>query len=295
MRLLRRILLITTISQSIIFASPYWKHQELQGNVGSCHTFATISLIEAEYWRATGNYINLSERDLFIRHFMGSQKNPPELLSAHLNKALQGKVSDNYLEAGHISDDFKLATTFGISSEKELPYRPMLKTSVSLCVERLRHERNNLSSSSEALRSINALTKAEGSELITKHFTKLNNASMRAMFTPPKATRTSKTIQTWLSNYSLKTLTPKTTKSAKSTIISKVASQPIAVDITNFNELTAGKVTNALHNKHSLVVFAYNAKNDTFSVRSSTHNKPIQVSANALSRGAYRLYYLVRK
>lgn len=295
MLLFRKTLFILTFFQSFALASPYWKHQELQGNVGSCHTFATVALIEAEYWKTTGKYINLSERDLFVRHFIGTAKNSSELLSFHLHKALQQKLPDTFQEMGHMEDDFKLASRYGITSEKELSYKPMFKNGVSLSVERLRHERNTLSTSAEALRAIDALTQDETNALLKKHFNNLNDSSIRQMFTPPKATSTSAHFKQWLAQYSLNKLTPKTTQLAKSKIIQMVTTQPVAVDITNFKELIAGKYASVLHKKHSVVVFAYNAKNDTFSVRSSTHKRPIQVSADALSRGTYRLYYLSKK
>ena len=44
-------------------------------------------------------------------------------------------------------------------------------------------------------------------------------------------------IQSWVSSYGIKKITPKTTAQTKSLIISQLKKQPIAVDITNYNEI----------------------------------------------------------
>ena len=42
-----------------------------QGNVGACHTFAGIGLVEAAYYRKYGEHLDFAEQDMFARSALG--------------------------------------------------------------------------------------------------------------------------------------------------------------------------------------------------------------------------------
>ncbi|HVE14500.1 MAG TPA: C1 family peptidase [Elusimicrobiota bacterium] len=52
-----------TVDLSYQFSGP----SRSQGDIGSCHTFAAVALLEAAYYRLTGRPLRLSEADLFTR------------------------------------------------------------------------------------------------------------------------------------------------------------------------------------------------------------------------------------
>lgn len=295
--ILRAAILLLTFLNSLSEATDYWKHSEQQGEVGSCHTFATIGLVEAEYWKSTGKHINLSERDLFIRHYTREHQYTNGYPHTHLfiNKQLRDateqKLPDHYLEAGHITNDFALLKKHGVASEKELPYEPTFSQGISIGVTKLRHQRNLLNVEAELQKKSNQWTPSSQHKLIVKHRAKLKKVFKTLSI--PKDTPTRQLTKAYLRQFSLKKLTPSTTKQAKQQIIEQLANRPVAVDITNLSELAGNAST--LHSKHSLIISRYHPKTDQFSIRSSTFKGNRKVSANTLARGCYQIYYLVKQ
>ncbi|MEO1857313.1 MAG: C1 family peptidase [Rubritalea sp.] len=281
------------LSTGTLIAKDYWKHSELQGDVGSCHTFATIALVEAEYWRASGQFINLSERDLFLRHYTNGHSSCSEMITHQLVAATYKMLPQRYGEAGHINLDFSLAQKNGIASERELPYDPLFSNGVAMAMKRLRFERDQLAKEASQLKNTKQWSSSVAQTKIQQSFYQLK--SVQKTLSLPEYTRTRDWTQKWLENYKLRHLKPKTTSQVKSSIIAQLSASPVAVDVSNFEELIShSHHTSCNYSRHSLVVSHYNPGTDQFSIRSSTHKDSIWVSANALSRGTYQLYYVER-
>ena len=285
------LLSLISFSSSTLNAAEYWKHSEQQGKVGACHAFATVALIEAEYWRATGKFINLSERDLFLRHYSKESSTSSEVILQQLKAATEKKLPEDYNEAGYISRDFALAKKHGIASERELAYNPLFSNGVTMTINRLRHERDQLSTESSQLKDTHKWSDSVAQQKIQQSYKQLKGVTKS--LTLPHSTDTRIWTQKWLTQYKLKEVKPKTSSQAKSLIISQLAHRPVAVDLTNFTELSSqSQHFSSTYTRHSLVVSHYIPDTDQFSIRSSTHKGSTTVSAEALSRGAYQLYYL---
>ena len=102
----------------------YWPDEKMrdQGYVGSCHSFASAALVEAELFRRTGKNYDLSERDLFEQHFLKTT------LSDHA-KDTQAKqiwgVDPDYMHgegSSSIKDDFEIIKKNGLCFESAYPY-----------------------------------------------------------------------------------------------------------------------------------------------------------------------------
>lgn len=124
-----------------------------QCDTGSCHSFATVSLIEALHKKEKDEFIDLSERDLFSQHFGASnEKEAEDLVEEHLDvakragrdlgqwikrferqKKLNGWTPQQTLEhyasqyrllqeGGYVDQDFNLLRNEGICKESELPF-----------------------------------------------------------------------------------------------------------------------------------------------------------------------------
>lgn len=282
--------LICLISSSLR-AKDYWNHSEQQGRVGACHAFATVALVEAEYWRATGKWINLSERDLFLRHYSKGFSSSSQMIAHQLEAATHKKLPQDYNEAGHISHNFALAKKHGIASERELPYNPIFSNGVNMAINRLRVQRDKLSTEAALLKKTQKWSDTVAQHKIQQSQHKLKGVNKALSL--PSSTRTRDKTRAWLANYQLKQFKPKTTPRAKSFIISQVTQHPVAVDVTNFTELSShAQYFSTSYTRHSLVVSHYDPATDQFTIRSSTHKGSTKVSADALSRGTYQVYYL---
>ncbi|WP_018970862.1 hypothetical protein [Rubritalea marina] len=278
-------LVLTYLSPHSLEASNYWKHRESQGKVNACHSYATIALIEAEYWRETGKYINLSERDLFVRHF--AKGSPRSLVRNHLESAVHRKLPHYYAETGHILKDFDLITRYGVASEKELPSRSSFSTNLEASVVALRSQRAKISKEAMRLKSQGRWNRNTAQFIIKKHNQKLNKES--AFFQLPQNTPTRLWVKKWISKYRMVKHTPNNIAETKRVILRHLRYHPVAVDIHNYGEIT-GTRSPALA-RHSLVVSAYHPSSDQFSIRCSSAT-PRKVAANTLCKGVYQFYYL---
>lgn len=281
---------ILSFCSSSLSAKNYWKHSEQQGKVGACHAFATIALVEAEYWVATGKHINLSERDLFIRHYTSGYTSTSAFISSHLRAAAKTKLPAHYKESGHISNDFDLAKRHGVASERELPYSPIFRNGLSMSVKRLRFQRDAIYADIRSLKKSQTWSASTTEQKIQQHHAKLRG--LDKAFQLPSNTKTREWTRNWLAGYQLMRSTPKTTPLAKKLIIEQLAHHPVAVDVSNFSELMNSSHYTTNYTRHSLVVSHYDKSTDQFTIRSSTHKGSTKVSADALSRGTYQLYYL---
>ena len=279
------------LSPGTLSAKDYWKHSEQQGSVGACHAFATIALVEAEYWRTTGKFINLSERDLFLRHYSKGFSSSSDMITHQLRSATKKKLPHDYNEPGHINHDFAFVKKYGIASERELPYDPLFSNGVAMAIKRLRHQRDQLATEASQLKKTRQWSDSVAQQKIQQSSEQLKGVNKA--LTPPHSTHTSNWTRKWLANYKIRQLKPKTSTQAKSLIISQLSHRPVAVDVTNFTELSShAQHYSSTYSRHSLVVSHYNPTTDHFTIRSSTHKRSTNVSADALSRGTYQLYYL---
>lgn len=293
-RTLLNVLFSLTALTLSVSAKDYWKHKIDQGNVGSCHSFATIALVEAEYWKATGKYINLSERELFARHYLRDYGNFEKMIASQFERATRRTVTPYYKESGHIVDNFALLQEHGVSTEKELPYSPILKLGVSETMQNLRHARHAVTREMFLSRKAGTWNSSKKSATLSKHKARSSTTSLSPIFSYPYNSPSQREIKNFCAQYTLKKITPKTTPVAKEIIIQQLATHPVAVDVSNYKELTRAKA-HALYERHSFVISHYHPKRDTFTIRSSTTGNGKQVSANALARGTYHIYYLKKK
>ena len=279
---------------STLTARDYWKHIENQGEIGACHIFATVALIEAEYWRTTGQFIDLSERDLFIRHYSNGARSSNEIIADQLLAATQKKLPHNFNEAGYIDRDFVLAKKYGIASERELPYDSYFRTDIPMAVRNLRLYRDQLSLEASQLKLTKQWSRSEAQNKIQHSHAQLSRVSKALAL--PDSTVTRGWTRKWLTEYKVKRIKPKTSAQAKSLIISEIAHRPVAVDLTNSTEITSNsRRYSTSYTRHSLVVSHYNPDTNQFTIRNSTCKGSTKVSADSLSRGTYQLYYLEKK
>lgn len=270
-------------------AASYWKHNENQGQVHACHSFSLIALIEAEYYRKTGKRINLSERDLFIRHY--SKGNPRQLVQQHLQAAASKRLPEHYAETGHISENFKILTRYGVASEKELPFGSFFGGSVESSVRALRSQRTRITREALQLKSQGRWSRKTAQFLITKHSQKLSK--VRQYCNLPATTPTRTWTKNWISSYRLVKKSSQGIGHTKSSLIQQLRYRPVAVDIHNFHELQRSKALTI--SRHSLVVSQYHPRTDEFSIRCSSATHIDRVPANTLSKGVYQYYYLSPK
>ncbi|MFC4993498.1 hypothetical protein [Rubritalea tangerina] len=277
---------ILLLSLGLPAQANYWKHDAQQGKVSACHCFAVIALVEAAYWQNTGQYLNLSERDLFYRHYAHGSSQPAELIQKQLISAGRTKLPQHHNEAGHLSANFSLMQKYGVASEKELPYNPLFSTGVAMTVEKLRRLRDQFTADAKLGHWGAQTTTHMAAEYAA------NQKSLTRALTLPPHTKTRQWTQKWLSQFTLKKVKPATSATVKSNIISQLSRGPVAVDVSNFDELISKRGYATRYYQHSLVVSHYDPQADLFTIRSSTHKGSKQVSAKALSRGTYQLYYL---
>lgn len=85
-----------------------------QGNVGSCHAFGTVALLEAAWMRQYREPVRLSEADLFLQK---------TVLSGEIYDSVQGRVQDN--EGGDPVEDIRFVLKHGVATD--LGYADFLK------------------------------------------------------------------------------------------------------------------------------------------------------------------------
>ena len=287
-------IVLITLPLSTLTAREYWRHNEYQGDIGACHIFATVALIEAEYWRSTGQFIDLSERDLFLRHYSNGARSSSEIIADQLIAATQKKLPQNFNEAGNVDRDFDLAKKYGIASERELPYDSYFSTDIAMAVRSLRHNRDQLSLEANQLKRTKQWSSSVAQHKIQQSHDQLSRINKALAL--PHSTVTRGWTQKWLTGYQIKRVKPKTSSQAKSLIISRLAHRPVAVDLSNSTEIASNSQRfSTSYTRHSLVVSHYNPTTDQFTIRNSTRKGSTKVSADILSRGTYKLYYLEKK
>lgn len=278
----------------------YWKHKQTQGNVGACHTFATVALVEAEYWKTTGKHINLSERELFVRHVTRGYTSTEAMLQKQLELSTESLLPSFYKESGFISKDFQLLKKHGVASEKELPYSPLFSSGVSATFSQIRHQRDALTREARQLKSTKQWNQRVKQERISSYHSKINKSSTRKVLTVKENGKTHREIKNFLGNYDLRKVVASSANKTKQQIIAQLKYRPVAVDIAGLHKLypSASKTAAALHGRHSLVISGYDASKNQFIVRNSNGTINTggsnRIQADALSKKVYHYYYLHR-
>lgn len=98
--------------------SPHWPRAGVpyQGNVESCHSFASTALVEEWLFRTQRVQMDLSERDLFEQHLLRQASVTPEQMAERLRS---GKA----IEMGSSPDfDIRLIMENGVCLESQCPY-----------------------------------------------------------------------------------------------------------------------------------------------------------------------------
>jgi len=121
-----------------IKAPDAWDHTAKQNSVWSCHTFVATGLVEAEYHRSTGEKIDLSEADLFLKHLKQDAPNWDTALSSYIAQGVKSKKPRDQ-EIGHVHESYDLIKNHGIAVEHEVEYSPTLSIGLPLSMSILRN------------------------------------------------------------------------------------------------------------------------------------------------------------
>jgi hypothetical protein len=121
--LLAFIFLLSFSALAVSDFSSYWSGIPRQKMLFSCHTFVTTGLIEALYAEVYKKQIDLSEADLFGRHFFGSEEEGLNFLYQQYQNP-QDVVDTEFAQKqrGDIIPNLEIIQNYGIKMESELPY-----------------------------------------------------------------------------------------------------------------------------------------------------------------------------
>lgn len=102
-----------------------WKGTRNQGQIGTCHIFAAVALIEAEWANEFKVKADFSEGHLAINHILGkTEESATDRIKAFIS--VSGKNLPNffkYFQGGWIASSFNLAKEIGIVEEEDAPYK----------------------------------------------------------------------------------------------------------------------------------------------------------------------------
>lgn len=105
--------------------SHIWKDAPLrdQGPVGNCHSFTTVALLEARYYKENYIYRALSPYDLFVNHMLASSKifKAQPFMSHPLQEFVLFDGSET-MEAGDDFTNLKLVKKYGLPLDLNRPY-----------------------------------------------------------------------------------------------------------------------------------------------------------------------------
>lgn len=292
----KTILLLTlalTCASGMAQNRQFWKHEQKQQNVGSCHAFATLALLEAEYYIAHGQTIDLSERDLFTRHLMRGHRSSEEMIRSQLTAAAHTKLPSFYKEAASPVSDFDLVKTYGVALEKEVPYESAFKSGMPIIMDKLRYMRDQVNKSAVRLKASGQFSRSSVQQLVSQS---MDNSLTEKLSIKPLNSRTS--IRNFAQQYSFRKISPSNPGTARSIILQQLQTRPVAVDVKNYQTLFrqpgGGSIT---YPYHCVVISGYDSRTDRFIIRNSNSSASSlrgseTVAANGLCTLAYNIYYL---
>lgn len=292
---------IYTLTLSISSAKNYWKHAQKQGVSGACHAFSTLGLIEAEYFIATGKYIDLSERDLFTRHLIGNSGSAEVMLYQQLDAATRRSLPTHYHEGSTLDLDFELVKRHGVALESRLKYNPIFSAGTVITLRNIRENRRLASIEAATLRKSNNLTNATRQQLIKKYIGLLRRQKVIKFLTITSGFPARQTTRNFVAGYNLITIPLNNPKTTLALIRKEIATHPVAVDVYNYNSLLPASAANPQgHTYHCVIIHSYDPATATFTVRNSNALGPDSrvtetVSARGLAKIARNLYYLKKK
>lgn len=276
-----------------------------QCNTGSCHSFATVSLVEAMHKKVNDEYIDLSERDLFSQHFGAKdEEDAKRLIKQHLDMAKRaGRDLGDYVarleeknllekgwtaqkaleyyangyelfqEGGYINEDFNLLKRDGICEESELPF-------------------SWFNTGEEGQRALGCLRQArfdvikyvgeckvKGTYSLSKVKKFCNGVSMvledkeiyDGLIT--KASELCKTqrksIKSFAKSLSLKTKSPRNNvDKTREELHRYLSCQPMGMDIKGYSNILNG-VAKKGHDLHAIAVAGYDCQKDEYIIKNS--------------------------
>ncbi|GAA5494573.1 hypothetical protein Rhal01_00735 [Rubritalea halochordaticola] len=270
-------------------ARQFWRHEQKQQNVGSCHTFATLALLEAEYYLVNGRTIDLSERDLFTRHLMRGYRSSEEMIRGQLTAAAHKKLSPFYKEAASPVSDFDLVKAYGVALEKEVPYESSFSPGMSMLMDKLRNLRTQVNKSASQMKTSGRFSRAAVQNLVSQHMD--DRLTSKLSIKPNLSSRNS--IRHFAQQYSFKKVKPSSASNARQTIMQQLKTRPVAVDVKDYSTLHRSPGASIQYRYHCVVISGYDSKKDQFIIRNSnSHASSESVSAEGLCKLAYNIYYL---
>lgn len=272
----------------------FWKHEQKQQNVGSCHAFATLALLEAEYYIVNGQSIDLSERDLFTRHLLRGYRSSDEMIRSQLTAAAHKSLSPYYNEAASPVTNFDLVKTYGVALEKEVPYESTFKGGMPSTMNKLRQLRSDVSKAARRLKSSGQFSRSAVQQLVNQSM----DSSLTEKLSINNSLDSRSSIRNFARQYSFKKVKPSSPAAARSIIMQQLKTRPVAVDVKNYDKLYKEPGGSSIqYQYHCVVISGYDNKTDRFIIRNSNSNASSlrgseSVSASGLCSLAYNIYYL---
>ena len=301
-----------------------------QCNTGACHSFATVSLVEAMHKKLKGEYIDLSERDLFSQHFGAStEAEAKKLVERHINVAkragrdlghwverlknqerLNGwtpsktlkHYAQNYQlfqEGGYVDEDFLILRNSGICREEELPFSwysgGEQGQEALVC---LRQARSDIIQHIGECK-VNGTYSIRAANSFCRDIEKiLSNKEVYAGLVndvTAQCSKQRKEIRSFSKTLSLKKKRPHLKLERTREEINRYLScQPLAMDVKGYSNLLNGE-DKVGHSVHAVVLSGYDCKSDEYLFRNSWGGKTQdRIPATEVLKNL-ETYYLLHK
>lgn len=232
-----------------------------QGQIGSCHVFASTALVEAQYYLLTGKHKDLSERDLYYQHLF------PRTDDSSLKNDILYFSKNN--EGGWNEKDLNLFKQNGICSEETLPYDDLLRGDAEDLYDILKSDYNSKNQSMPSL--INEFSLKGHSSCLKERID----------------------IKEQFKNYQIENLScGSDIKCTKEVILKYLECNPLAVSVSGYGAMMPKKwfqkllYTPGASGNHALVIAGYDCKEDEFIMRNSWDGSDYdRIPADALING----------
>lgn len=300
-----------------------------QCDTGSCHSFATISLLEAKHKQLKNEYIDLSERDLFYQHFGAeNEKQAKKMIDAHLDmakragrdlgnwvKKLEEKkalnpgwnavstlkyFANNYQyhqEGGYVDQDFNLIINNGICEESELPFTWFKNQEEGeRALTCLREARKQIIEEVGECKINDQYSLHKVNKLCRDVQEVLEDKGIyQGLITNASKTclEQRKNVRRFAKSLRFKKREPRIKpEDTRNEFHEYLRCQPIAIDVKNYSNILSG-VDRPGHVIHAVVIAGYDCELDQFIVRNSWGAKGYdRVPASKIIDGLQNYYFL---